>query len=177
MIFSTAIARPLQLVTRALQWSSAVIVMGLTSFFIARGPKGQHIIFQEVIAVLSVAFFLPAFISPFLPTALSKFVLMIDVVFSYLWLTSFIFAAQDYNEHACFFNAPPGLACSRKKANESFIFLAFIFTFFGMFLEVAGLWAYRKENTTTGPGHEKNEPGTRPPLDAPVEQNVPAGTV
>lgn len=49
MIFSTAISRPLQLVTRALQWSSAVIVMGLTSYFIKQGPKGQHIIYQEVI--------------------------------------------------------------------------------------------------------------------------------
>lgn len=49
MMFSTAIARPLQLVIRTLQWSSAVIVMGLTSYFIARGPKGQHIIYQEVI--------------------------------------------------------------------------------------------------------------------------------
>lgn len=140
------------------------------------------------------------------------------------WLTAFIFAAQDYNEHSCYFNAPPGVTCGRKKANEAFIFLALyvfpfylfflfypgdmlhilppppqylssissstssplitnplchsIFTFFGMFLEVAGLWAYRKENAATAaPAHEKNEPGARPPLDAPVEQNVPAGTV
>jgi hypothetical protein len=49
MIFSTTIARPLQLVTRTLQWSSAVIVMGLTSYFIKLGPTGQHIIYQEVI--------------------------------------------------------------------------------------------------------------------------------
>ena len=49
MLFSTAIARPLQLVTRTLQWCSAVIVMGLTSYFISHGPKGEHIIYQEVI--------------------------------------------------------------------------------------------------------------------------------
>lgn len=49
MAFSTAISRPLQLATRALQWCSAVIVMGLTSWFINRGPHGQHIIYQEVI--------------------------------------------------------------------------------------------------------------------------------
>lgn len=49
MMFSTTISRPLQLVTRALQWSSAVIVMGLTSFFISRGPRGRDIIYQEVI--------------------------------------------------------------------------------------------------------------------------------
>lgn len=40
---------------------------------------------QQFQAVTSVVFFLPAFISPFLPTALSKFVLLIDVVFSYLY--------------------------------------------------------------------------------------------
>ncbi|KAJ5241691.1 uncharacterized protein N7469_000018 [Penicillium citrinum] len=169
MIFSTTISRPLQLATRTLQWSSAVIVMGLTSYFIKHGPHGQHILYQEVIAVLSVVFFLPAFISPFLPTALSKFVLLIDVVFSYLWLTAFIFAAQDYNKSKtlCYFNSPPGVTCPRKKANESFIFLAFIFTFFGMFLEVAALWAYRKENAPTSTNQEKND-GTRAPLDAPV---------
>ena len=49
MLFSTAIARPLLLATRAMQWCSAVIVMGLASFFISRGPHGQHIIYQEVI--------------------------------------------------------------------------------------------------------------------------------
>ncbi|KAJ5152622.1 uncharacterized protein N7482_009100 [Penicillium canariense] len=177
MIFSTTIARPLQLILRALQWTSAVIVISLTSYFIKEGPKGQHLIFQEVVAVLSVVFFLPAFISPFLPTALSKFVLLIDVIFSYLWLTAFIFAAQDYNEHSCYFNAPPGIPCGRKKANESFIFLAFIFTFFGIFLEVAGLWAYRRGNTPAGPLRESKEPGVRPPRDAPIEPTAPAGTV
>lgn len=167
MLFSTTISRPLQLATRTLQWSSAVIVMGLTSYFISRGPHGQHLLYQEVIATLSVVFFLPAFISPFLPTALSKFVLLIDVIFSYLWLTAFIFAAQDYNQHSCYFSSPPGVTCGRKKANESFIFLAFVFTFFGMFLEVAALWAYRKENNPTPAVQEKNE-GPRTPLDAPV---------
>ncbi|KAL2005165.1 hypothetical protein VTN00DRAFT_3015 [Thermoascus crustaceus] len=152
MAISTSVTRPLLLITRFMQWSSAVIVMGLVSYFINRGPRGQHIIYQEVIATMSVAFFLPAFLSPFMPSVLSKFVLAIDVIFSYLWLTAFIFAAQDYNWHDCRRNAPPGLGCSRKKASESFIFLAFIFTFFGMILEVFQLWAYRQGN----PPREKN---------------------
>lgn len=45
--------------------------------------------FNELIiaqAVLSVVFFLPAFLSPFLPTALSKYVLAIDIIFSYLYV-------------------------------------------------------------------------------------------
>lgn len=44
-----AIARPAMLVDRVLQWASAVIVMGITSYFIAQGPQGQHLIYQEVI--------------------------------------------------------------------------------------------------------------------------------
>ncbi|KKK18107.1 hypothetical protein P175DRAFT_0282277 [Aspergillus ochraceoroseus IBT 24754] len=164
---SNTLVRFLLLVTRALQWSSAVIVMGLTSYFIHRGPRGQHITYQEIIAVISVVFFLPAFVSPFMPNALSRFVLIIDVVFSYLWLTSFIFAAQDYNWHNCYWDAPASMGCSKKKANEAFIFLAFIFTFFGMFLEVFSLWSHNQSNNTS-PAMEKNEHGAAPaPLDGP----------
>ncbi|KAL3463585.1 membrane-associating domain-containing protein [Aspergillus heterothallicus] len=143
---SQALARPVMLLVRTLQWASAVIVMGITSYFISKGPRGQHIIYQEVIAVLSVVFFLPAFVSPFMPKVLGRFVFLIDVIFSYLWLTAFIFAAQDYNWHNCYFNAPPFMKCARKRANEAFIFLAFIFTFFGMLLELVSLWTYRREN-------------------------------
>ncbi|KAL4914403.1 membrane-associating domain-containing protein [Aspergillus aurantiobrunneus] len=151
---SAALVRPAMLIARALQWASAVIVMGITSYFIHKGPRGQHIIYQEVISVLSVVFFLPAFLSPFMPNMLSRFVFIIDVVFSYLWITAFIFAAQDYNWNNCYLNAPPGMNCSRKRANEAFIFLAFIFTFFGMLLELFSLWSYRREHAT--PAVEKH---------------------
>ncbi|KAJ9292653.1 hypothetical protein DTO271G3_8546 [Paecilomyces variotii] len=154
MGLSLALTRPLLLVTRFLQWSSAVIVMGITSYFINIGPRGEHIIYQEVISTMSVAFFLPAFISPFMPNVLSKFVLAIDIIFSYLWLTAFIFSAQDYDWRDCATHAPPGRGgCSKKHANESFIFLAFFFTFVGIFLEVSALWAARN---STSPIHEKN---------------------
>lgn len=77
-----------------------------------------------------------------MPSSLSRFVLAIDVVFSYLyvnnhiiiyievsnihssWLTAFIFAAQDYSGSQCFSAIPAGLGCKRKRANEAFIFLA-----------------------------------------------------
>ena len=110
--------RPLQLITRVMQWISAVSVMSLSAYFIDRGPRGQHIIYQVVIvrvlyhtnhnpistlyhnntpsdeteitnrlqASISVLVFLPAFISPFLPNVLAKFVFLIDVIFSYLYV-------------------------------------------------------------------------------------------
>ncbi|KAI9372329.1 membrane-associating domain-containing protein [Aspergillus egyptiacus] len=162
------VARPLMLIIRFLQWASAVIVMGITSYFINRGPRGQHLIYQEVISVLSVVFFLPAFISPFMPNILSRFVFLIDVVFSYLWLTAFIFAAQDYNWQNCYFNSPPGMGCSRKKANEAFIFLAFIFTFFGMLMELYSLWSYRREHATPAVEKHGAHPGPAAPHDGPA---------
>ncbi|EAW13697.1 MARVEL domain-containing protein [Aspergillus clavatus NRRL 1] len=163
-MLSTTATRPVALFLRFMQWSSAVIVMGITSYFIHKWPKGQHTIYWEVISTLSVAFFLPAFASPFLPHKLSRFVLPIDIIFSYLWLTAFIFAAQDYNWHNCAFNAPPGASCSLKKANEAFIFLTFIFTLLAIHFEVLNLWAQRRETTPYDDKHDS----PRAPLDAPA---------
>lgn len=49
MVNITAVSRPVQLIDRILQWCSAVIVLGITSWFISEGGDGVHIIFQEVI--------------------------------------------------------------------------------------------------------------------------------
>ncbi|RHZ47212.1 hypothetical protein CDV55_100782 [Aspergillus turcosus] len=157
MVSTTTVTRPLSLLVRFMQWSSAVIVMGITSYFIHNWPKGQHTIYWEVISTISVAFFLPGFLSPFMPHRLSRFVLPIDVIFSYLWLTAFVFAAQDYNWHDCRVNSPPGARCALKKANESFIFLAFIFTFFAIAIEVMNLWAAQRETSA----NEKHSGGSR----------------
>jgi hypothetical protein len=48
-MFSSTITRPLQLCGRVLQWASAVIVMGITSYFIHKGPRGLSLTYQEVI--------------------------------------------------------------------------------------------------------------------------------
>jgi len=44
-----------------------------------------------------------------------------------------------------------------------------------MFLEVAALWAYRRENTTAQQPAVEKEVGPRQPFDAPAA--APAGTV
>jgi len=129
---------------RFLQWASAVIVMGITSYLIHKFPKGQHIIYEEVIAVLSVAFFIPGLLSAFVKT-IGRFSLLIDIIFSYLWLTSFIFMAQDYNWHSCDLSAAPGAGCALKKASESFTFLAFFFTLCAALLEIFRLWTFEKD--------------------------------
>jgi hypothetical protein len=45
------------LINRILQWSSAVIVMGLTSYFIHKGLRGQHNKYIEVIVCTREGFF------------------------------------------------------------------------------------------------------------------------
>lgn len=87
---------------RIIQWVSAVIVLGITSSFINTGPRGLTITYVEIIvswpghfkkrcliiytqAVVSVAIFIPSFISPWLSTPVKDFVLFIDIVFSYLY--------------------------------------------------------------------------------------------
>jgi len=164
------------LVNRIMQWCSAVIVMGLTSYFIHRGLRGEHSKYTEVIATMSIVFFLPAFASMWVPGGLSLLVMGIDTLFSYLWLTAFIFAAQDYNWHHNCRNIPSGATCSKKYAQEAFIFLAFFFTLTGIGLEFWSYWANRRGNTTHAPIQKPRHdteagPGAAggPPLDAPAE--------
>jgi hypothetical protein len=46
-------------------------------------------------------------------------------IFSYLWLTAFIFAAQDYNYGTCSRRSPAFVnKCSLKRTLEAFAFLA-----------------------------------------------------
>jgi hypothetical protein len=90
-ILQSTISRPLLLATRTLQWVSSVIAMGLYAYFVHRQRhSGTHVIYNLVISVLSVVFFIPAFLSPF-KTILSKLVVTIDLIFSYLYapLSSF----------------------------------------------------------------------------------------
>jgi len=124
-------------VSRLLQWASAVIVMGIASYYIAKytSDRHEHIIYEEVIACVSVALFLvPLFLSYYRRNTWHTAPL--DLIFSYLWLTAFVFTAQDYNYYPCE-TGPPSEdpKCSRKHALEAFTFLAFIFTFLSMILQ------------------------------------------
>ncbi|KAJ5591424.1 hypothetical protein N7450_005396, partial [Penicillium hetheringtonii] len=123
----------------------SVVVLGINSYLINKGPRGLFITYLEVVAVVSVVAFLPAFVAPFLSNPFKDFVLFIDVVFSYLWITAFTFAAVNYNQNNCHLNAPPGVVCSKKWALEAFVFLTFIFTFFALFIETLSLWKERKD--------------------------------
>lgn len=48
------VSRILQLVARSIQWVSAAVVMGISSFFISKTPRHQHVVYQEVIVGLPI---------------------------------------------------------------------------------------------------------------------------
>lgn len=165
-VLQSTLSRPLLLATRTLQWVSSVIAMGFYAYFVHRQHHGVHIIFNLVISVLSVVFFIPAFLSPFRSTLLSKWVVIIDTIFSYLWLTAFIFAAQSYNYGDVYFNAPFGVKVSVKHAAEAFTFLAFFFTLVGLVTETLTRWSDADHEPVVREKH--NAADTRAPLDAPA---------
>jgi len=85
---------PAHSVINILIWISAVIVMGILSYFISQNNnQGSHVIYEEVIAVLTVAFFLLSF----LLGSYAGFFLLFNIIFSYLWLVSVVFAASDWS--------------------------------------------------------------------------------
>jgi hypothetical protein len=45
----STVLRPVALLIRFMQWSSAAIVLGITSYFVHNWPKNQHIKYWEVI--------------------------------------------------------------------------------------------------------------------------------
>lgn len=86
---------PLFIVTNLLIWISAVIAMGIVSYFISNANgwyPGDQLVYIEVISVLTVAFFLVAF---FLGTY-HGYILLFNLIFSYLWLVAVVFTTISY---------------------------------------------------------------------------------
>jgi len=135
--------RTILVANQAFQWVCSVIVMSLASFLISKpGDAGEHVKYTEVIATFNVAVWFLGIVLPFLGFYKGHF-LPFEFIMSYLWITAFIFQAQDYNWKNCEFNGPSTLLgfCSYKKALEAFTFLSFFFTVTAIALEG---WIYRK---------------------------------
>jgi len=135
-------------------WASSAIVVGITGYFLKNYAHDQHLIFQMVIAALTLFFWIPSFVAPMMRFYKFYYALP-NLVFSYLWLTAFIFAAQDYNESSCRLNAPTGGSCNLKLTSEAFIFLAFFFSLFAYLLEARA--AKREAVLAAGPVHPEKE--------------------
>ncbi|KAK3291425.1 uncharacterized protein B0H64DRAFT_408950 [Chaetomium fimeti] len=112
------------LASSALVWVSAVIVMGILAYAVSRGWGGDHVIYELVISVLTTAFFPLAFFLVVSP----GFILLFNLIFSYLWVVAVSFTASDWSH-------------SRSDlllTVEAFSFIAFFFLFFNILYD----WHY-----------------------------------
>ncbi|OTA99073.1 hypothetical protein M426DRAFT_325473 [Hypoxylon sp. CI-4A] len=127
---------PFVLFSNILIWISAVIVMGIISYFISLNPNyvPAHLIYEEVISVLTVAFFLISFLLGTYP----GYILLFNTIFSYLWLVSVVFTAQDWSYE---------YASSLDHTVEAFSFIAFFFLFFNVIYDWE--FGFRGHRTTS----------------------------
>ncbi|RFU77098.1 hypothetical protein TARUN_5143 [Trichoderma arundinaceum] len=167
-------------------WISAIIVTGLVGNFLERfSNRGVDIVYMEVIltsmrqAVITMVVYLVGMIAPCLPKY-GGHLAPLHLIFSYLWLTAFIFAAQDWSHHRCRNSLPRAGLCGRKHAIEAFNFLAFFFILCNLIIEGLLFRAHRR-TVAAGPTHHisKERPAsgvsadtgtTAPPPPAPVAQ-------
>ncbi|KEZ41935.1 hypothetical protein SAPIO_CDS6495 [Scedosporium apiospermum] len=93
---------PVFLVTNAIVWVSAAIIMGILSYWISQEEQPDSIIYMEVVSVLTVAFALAALFLGTYPSYLQLF----NLIFSYLWIvvvalaTSLFTNAESEQAHA-----------------------------------------------------------------------------
>jgi len=106
------------LVSSAIVWISAVIVLGILAYLVSKGWRGDHVIYTLVISVLTTIFYLAAFFLAAYP----GYVLLFNLIFSYLWIVVVSFLASDWTySHSGLLNAA-----------EAFAFIAFFFLLFNV---------------------------------------------
>ncbi|KAK5202934.1 hypothetical protein LTR41_011324 [Exophiala xenobiotica] len=123
-----------------LHWSSSIIVLGISAYFIANYSHNTHLVYWITVACVDAFAYLPALVLPILGSY-KGYMAPAAWVFSYLWLTAFIFAAQDYDFGGTCARSPSGVnKCSQKDTLQAFAFIAFFTNILGQFLE-GWLWA------------------------------------
>ncbi|GFN16492.1 hypothetical protein AtubIFM55763_010326 [Aspergillus tubingensis] len=131
---------------RTIQAISSIIVLGITAWAVSEDNKTLSVIFSLVIATTSLVVIAVAVgISCLARRAKWHIIplLVTDAIISYLWLTSFILLALNFNRRTCRVNRWIGeVSCSRSYTAEAFSFIAFFTTLMGLFLETAYIyWA------------------------------------
>ncbi|KAK4187737.1 hypothetical protein QBC35DRAFT_498123 [Podospora australis] len=140
-IFDSRIVRTLLGLHNFIILSSSIILTGILSYFLHRYRyRNTHLVYEEVIAVLTL--FLYLFLS-FLPALKSYrgYLSPLNHILSYLWLTGLIFSSQDYSGHRCLYNSPPYVnRCRLKHTIQSFWIIGFAYLFLNSIME-ALMWA------------------------------------
>lgn len=112
---SSTIPRILLGLSNPLIFASSAILTGIISWFLHRYAfRNTHLVYMEVIAVLTLFIYLFTLVLPFLKSY-RGYLLPLNMILSYLWLTSLIFSSQDYSGHRCRYNSPPGVGHCRLK--------------------------------------------------------------
>ncbi|RYP25731.1 hypothetical protein DL768_011426 [Monosporascus sp. mg162] len=142
---------PFLLFSNILIWCSAVIVMGIVSYFISQSTYsvGRLLIYTEVISVLTVAFFVASFLLGNSP----GYSLLFNIIFSYLWLVAVVFTAESWSHSS---------AGALAHTVEAFCFIAFFFLVFNIFHD----W-----NLGFGGARSRSAVGTRRPGPAPIHMS------
>ncbi|KAL2133211.1 hypothetical protein VTI74DRAFT_2720 [Chaetomium olivicolor] len=159
--FSGRIARTLLGLNNFIILASSTILTGILSYFLHHwGYRGTHLVYNEVIAVVTLFFYLFAMVLPVLKSY-RGYALPLNLALTYLWLTSLIFSSQDYSGGRCRYFSPPLVdRCGLKHTVQAFHIIGFSFLFFNTILE-ALMWASHWRNRTTGAGDtEKDRPLT-----------------
>ncbi|KAF2820698.1 hypothetical protein CC86DRAFT_459648 [Ophiobolus disseminans] len=135
---SNKMHRPLLTATHALHLISSFIVMGIAAYLLKHDGRNTHLICWVTIAAISTFLALLALLALILPAMKSYkgYFAPLDWAFSYLWLTAFIFAAQDYRNSVCRLRFRGSLDCSLIKTIVAFTFLAFLTSLIGAILEI-----------------------------------------
>ncbi|KAL6876955.1 hypothetical protein J3F83DRAFT_430847 [Trichoderma novae-zelandiae] len=141
-------------------WVSSLIVTGILSFFLVKYnlSNNAHVIYQEVIATITLAVWTFGMVLP-LVNAYGGHLWLANHILSYLWLTSFIFSAQDWAGGRCTTHAPTFGKCGLKKTVVAFNFFAFFFLLVNTFVEGLLFRAHRDERVHAH-GVHKSRPNT-----------------
>ncbi|KAK3998205.1 hypothetical protein QBC44DRAFT_363734 [Cladorrhinum sp. PSN332] len=90
--------------------ASSTIITGIISYLLHRYTyRNTHLVYQEGIAVLTLFLYLFASVSPAFKNY-RGYLLPLNLILSYLWLTGLIFSSQDYAGHRCYYNSPPPIS-------------------------------------------------------------------
>ncbi|SPQ23520.1 2eef0542-c2e9-454b-85f2-4cf1b8fa609f [Thermothielavioides terrestris] len=118
------IARTLLGLNNFIILASSTILTGILSYLLHRSSfRGTHLVYNEVIAVLTLFFYLIAMVLPALK-AYHGYMLPLNLALTYLWLTSLIFSSQDYSGGRCRYFSPPGVGrCGLKHTAQAFFII------------------------------------------------------
>jgi len=84
---------PILMATTALAWVSAVIVMGILAYFFSISTnRGEHMTYELVVSVLTVALGLAGLVLG----AYAGFFMLFNLIFSYLWIVVVAFTASEF---------------------------------------------------------------------------------